>query len=189
MSDRQGIKNIIKFALVILAVALVSFAITWHRKQILTRNANIAHDRCKQSYQSSLDIVNLLVEPKKAAKNIVSTDAIAKSLEQCAQKAGLPVTTISRIVPSRPRRIPQSDYVESQSRVSLNNVQLKQLCQFLWNIENEVQGLNISDLHIWFEVGNENRWQADIALAGISLVPQKSESLHQTITVILPEDK
>lgn len=189
-NNTKRLRNSVRVITLVLAAALISLAVTWHRKEHFIRTANLSEDRYRQCYQTSLNILKLLSAPKKAARNIISTNSIAKSLEQCAQKAAMPAKAISRIVPSGPRRVPKSDYVECQNRISLDNVELKQLCQFLWNIENEIEGLNISDLHIWFEDGKENFWQAEVTLAGISLVPRKrAESNQQVTKTILSEDK
>jgi len=189
-SSSKQVRNSIKVIVLVLIIALIGLAVTWHRQNHFMHMCQSQRRQCRQCYYTALGVLQLLNAPHKATRNIVSTNTIAKSLEQCAQKAGMPAKSISRIVPSRPRRIPESDYVECQTRVSLGDVQLKQLCQFLWNVTNNLTGLNINELHVWAEQGQENLWQADVTLAGISLVPRKNPKSNESVKkTILLENK
>jgi hypothetical protein len=189
-NNSRRIKNSVRVPAFVLIIAIIGLAVTWHRRNHFVRLCQNQQNRCRQCYYTALDVSKLLNAPHKATNNILTTNTIAKSLEQCAQKAVMPANAISRIVPSRPRRIPQSDYVECQTRVSLDNVQLKQFCHFLWSITNSITGLNINKLHIWFEPGQENLWQGEVTLAGISLVPRKNPRSNDPVTKrILLENK
>ena len=186
----KQVRTSMRVIAVVLLIALITLATGWYRRNYFRHISQLQYRQCSQCYAAAQQVCGLLAAPQKAARNIMTTNTISKSLEQCAQKANMPAGSISRILPARPRRIPQSDYVECQTRVSVENVSLKQLCLFLWNITDSVTGLNINNLHIWAETGNEGLWQAEVTLAGISLVPSKKAELNVRETqAILSEDK
>ena len=78
---------------------------------------------------------------------------------------------IRSIRPEHPRRLKNSPYVETATRVRLTDVPIADTAKLIWNLQEESPGLAIAELRIWVESPGAPTWEAELDLVALAYSP------------------
>ena len=106
------------------------------------------------------------------------TQELAKRIEAASKKAGLPLSQLVRITPSRAARLGDSVYMRKPTRIDLRAVGLPELVVFLHALSSGpnafiVHSLRLSPPH---EAEQTELWNAEITLTYLVYSPQQGKS-------------
>ncbi len=124
-------------------------------------------------------ILKLRQKPQLYEERVLEAHQLASSIEEAAKRAGMNQQQIESIRPQPPRRVQQSAYVESVTRVRLQDVSMRQLVELLWQLDRQVRGLAIPELRLWDSDEQANRWQVELGLAGLAYLPSESPNIAE----------
>lgn len=119
-------------------------------------------------------IQSLRSRPVIAGDRSLAGDELHQRVEQAAQSAGLPLSSIVRIAPDPPRRVGQSQYDELVTQVSLKPVSLRELVGFLYSLGEGQSGLRVKSLRLSAprEAETGGKWSAETALSYTIFAPR-----------------
>lgn len=120
----------------------------------------------------AVSVASLRDQPRLVEERIVDSPTLATYLERSAQRMNLAQSHLRSIQPEHPRRIKDSPYVETVTRVRLTDMAMGDIARLLWNVQREAPGLSIPELRVWVEVRESDRWEAELCLLAIAYSPQ-----------------
>ena len=78
---------------------------------------------------------------------------------------------IQSIRPDHPRRVNDSPYVATRTRVRATDVSIEQVAKLVWRLQEEAPGLTIPELRIWSESDSAVDWEAELSLVALAYSP------------------
>jgi acyl transferase domain-containing protein len=135
-----------------------------------------AAGQLRQTRQLIQQIQRLQQRPAIAETQAVREPQLARIIEQCARRAGLPAKAIDQIRPHRPRRVPGTVYQELRTDIALRRVGLVPCLIFTAELANHDLGLAIHDLRLVAPRGDEDDplWQCDLTVGYLIYAPAES---------------
>lgn len=93
-------------------------------------------------------IARLEHQPQRAGARRMPVNQLTQMIEQCVEAAGIEPGRLDRVWPEPPRRLGDSPYQESVTRILLRRVTLEQLIELLRAIDRAEQRLTVSMLRL-----------------------------------------
>lgn len=176
MSERLRalLKRVSRFHLMVVAPLLVGLCVVgwaWQWQSAQAAAVTREQRRAARCAELANSILTLRQKPQVYEERIVDAHRLAGAVEQAAQRAGVEQAQIMAIRPEHPRRITDTPYVESFTRVRLARVSMRQLAELIWHLDQGMRGLSIPELRVWAETGEGDRWEAEVGLAGLAYMP------------------
>lgn len=126
------------------------------------------------SLQADADrLVWLRNAPQRATDRRVPHDQLVAEIEQACDRASLQKTSLTSIWPETPRRLEQSDYQESSTRLSFERVDLKQVSAFVYHLQTIDPSLGASELQLTAPKANEASWDVELTVSYLLFSPRR----------------
>jgi hypothetical protein len=140
----------------------------WHYRMCIQR-LDMASTSYRSCQQLAVEISEARQAPQHAQLETRSLDDLGSSIEKAATKAQLERDRVLRIDPQPGKRLGKTDYLEQATEVELVNVTLQQLVEFLFNVAESGEQLQVHTIrlrtpHSPDASGGDELWLADAVL-------------------------
>jgi hypothetical protein len=128
--------------------------------------------------QMAAQIDQLNRQPSLVSEHEKQNAELHGMIEKAALAAGIVAPGPQLIAPDPPRRVGDTPYQESPTRVMLDGVTLRQLVSLILNVTRADPGLNTESLHLSAPGGGGDtgdRWAADVVLSYLIYKPLQVE--------------
>ena len=139
----------------LLGCILLLTAWQWQAEQV--RSLNAWQRRATTCAVLAKSIRELRTQPKLVESRVVDSHTLTGRLEHAAKKVGITQTQIRSIRPEYPRRLKETPYVETVTRVRLTGVPMADIVKAIWHLQKEMPGLAIPELRIWMETAEQRK--------------------------------
>ncbi len=116
-------------------------------------------------------ILSLRDQPRLVKDRVVDSHTLAGYIERAARRVGMSQNHIRSIRPEHPRRLKDSPYVETATKVRLTEVPIADIAKLIWNLQEESPGVAIAELRIWVESPASLTWEAELDLVALAYSP------------------
>lgn len=170
MSQRSGI---IRFGSTLLLLLVILAGWSYYHMESSKRAALRTARELADCVQRAGEIKSLDKGPKRAQSSELAHTDLTRRIEAAAGASQIDLHSLSRIDAMPPRRLAKLPYEERSTRVTLNNVTMQQLVNFLYRLSNNTQDLRVKDLKLHAPRGEEvgDQWQADATLSYLIYTP------------------
>jgi hypothetical protein len=171
-----------RLALAVIACALVlALGWSWLWLSSSRQRAEDAAADLSACRDSATRIESLRRRPVVAGSRDVQTTELSRRIESASSAAGMPDGGLDRIEPEPPRRVGETPYRETPTRVRLRHVTLRQLFAFLHSLAgdgNAGPGLRLAALRLSAPRGEEtgDQWSAEATLSYLVYDPRTTNS-------------
>lgn len=167
-------KSILRAA-VIAFLAMVSLWSYWQMATAKT-TCMLAHKDLVTCNDLVERIQNLQIQPTKVAGEERQSSETTGLIERAARSAGMSSQNLVSITPAPPKRIEKSAYRKKNTQVSLRDITLKQLADYLYILSTSPQPLHPESVRISTKSNQDagNLWQVELDLNYLIYDPPKT---------------
>lgn len=177
MNKKEKGDRVHKLTLLFLLAICILPAWAYFGMQATRQAAVESTEQLKACKKLAETIKQLREKPLQASTNLRSVAQLARSIEESAEKAKIPLEQVIRIAPRKARRVEKTLYKEQLTQLELSNVTFRQLATLLHIISKEDPGTCITEIRLHAprlipEKNQKNEvWNAEIALTSLLFVP------------------
>ncbi len=137
------------------------------------RSAWVAKRDLGRCVQFAERIKQLRKQPELARAQAIERPELVRQIETVARAVQLPARSLNRIHPEPPLRISNSAFQRVSVRLALQDVTIKQLTRFLYQITDSYPSLKVGSCRIAAPRNDrdQNMWNADVVLTYLVYSP------------------
>jgi len=163
----------------IVAVACCALAVLWCWLAARTQASQVdRRDRLmtelQQMTQDAGRIASLREAPRLATERVRPNDELLSEVRASLEKAGIPLERWVGNDPAAPVRVPKSPYKRLAVRLLLENVMLRQLVQFAYDLTEQDGALSVPRIRLSAaRAESEDAWDVDLTVAYLIYAPSQ----------------
>ncbi|NND99086.1 MAG: hypothetical protein HKN47_17350 [Pirellulaceae bacterium] len=142
---RQHRSRWLLFALTLVAL-LITAVTMWQSAMASSRQLDEMREDLADAHRMTADIQRLKYAPRIASLEMESPDEISKRVTSALRKLKSSTVRLQRVDPQQPIRIAKTEYQMRATDVELENIQLHEMAQFVSEIVESGQGLEVRDI-------------------------------------------
>lgn len=156
------------------ALAVVLCWHQWRRLNSAEQTLNVAAVGLETMRANAIAIDRLRSEPRRATERQLPHDQLVALIERAMKQAALPPTSLSSVWPDPPRRIPDQDYLELNTRLQFDRVQLEEFIPFVYSLGKLDTSLRASSLRLLAGQNDRAHWDAELMISYLIYSPRNS---------------
>lgn len=164
-------------AIMPVALAVAVLAWVWMQHASVAQSADQWQARAQACRELGQQVAVLRRQPRRFEEQVLESHKLVAVIEQSAVSAGMNLTQIVAVRPEPARRVRDTPYVESFTRLRITNVSMEQMVRLIWQLQQAMPGLVVSQSRIWAGGGGNRRWEAELTVVGLAYVPETRESI------------
>jgi hypothetical protein len=171
--------KLMRYPFLIFVILIVSFLVysfqTYESSKAAAEDAGANLIRCRDLLQQ---IQSLKAGPIQASLDVQSQKELSSLLQQSAQIAKIPETSVASIRPESTHRIGKTSYIEQPTHVELRQISLGQLVTFLQEVTIRDPRVLPTSLRLSVPraqpTAPSDQWQAEIILTHLVFSPESA---------------
>lgn len=166
-----------KLPLLLLLAICILPAWAYHEMQTNQQAAIESAEQLDECRKLTGTIKQLREKPLQASNQLLSVAQLARSIEEAAEQAKIPLEQLVQIDPRAARRIAKTPYKEQPTHIELRGITLRQLTTLLHVISKKDPGTCITEIRlhaprlIQEKYQKKEPWNVEITLTSLLFVP------------------